>query len=47
MKVKCIKNTSDDLRKVIMNFDELRSHYIGTPFELMFDEVLVPTKAKE
>jgi LPS sulfotransferase NodH len=36
-----IKNTSDDLREAVSNFDELRSHYIGTPYEQMFDEVLV------
>jgi LPS sulfotransferase NodH len=36
-----IKNTSDDLREALSNFDELRSHYIGTPYEHMFDEVLV------
>jgi LPS sulfotransferase NodH len=35
-----IKNTSDDLREAVSNFDELRSHYIGTPYEQMFDEVL-------
>jgi hypothetical protein len=38
---KCYKNTSDDLREALSNFDELRSHYIGTPYEQMFDEVLV------
>jgi LPS sulfotransferase NodH len=36
----CIKNTSDDLRKAVSNFDELRARYIGTPYEWMFDEVL-------
>jgi LPS sulfotransferase NodH len=36
------KNTSDDLRKVIVNFDELKSSYAGTQYEEMFDEVLVP-----
>jgi hypothetical protein len=36
-----IKNTSDDLREALSNFDELKSHYIGTPYEQMFDEVLV------
>ncbi|MBN2378098.1 MAG: hypothetical protein JXD22_16995 [Sedimentisphaerales bacterium] len=34
------KTISDDLRDIIENFDELRSHYIGTPYEAMFDEVL-------
>lgn len=36
------KNTSDDLRLVIENFDELKAKYTGTPYEQMFDEVLVP-----
>ena len=36
------KNTSDDLRLVIENFDEIKSKYAGTPYEAMFDEVLVP-----
>lgn len=36
-----IKNTSDDLREAVSNFDDLRSHYLGTPYEQMFDEVLV------
>jgi LPS sulfotransferase NodH len=36
-----IKNTSDDLKEAVSNFDELRSHYAGTPYEHMFDEVLV------
>ncbi len=36
------KATSDDLRKNLENFEELRSQYIGTPYEWMFDEVLVP-----
>lgn len=39
---KTLKHTSDNLRDVILNFDELRSRYSGTPYELMFDEVLVP-----
>jgi hypothetical protein len=39
-----IKNTSDDLRKAVSNFDELRSHYVGTPYEQMFNEVLVSAK---
>ena len=37
-----LKNTSDDLREVVTNFDELRARYTGTPYEAMFDEVLVP-----
>lgn len=36
------KNTSDDLRRVITNFDVLKANYTGTRFEKMFDEVLVP-----
>jgi LPS sulfotransferase NodH len=36
------KATSDDLKKTLENFDELRSQYIGTSYEWMFDEVLVP-----
>jgi LPS sulfotransferase NodH len=32
------KHTSDDLREVILNFDELRADYAGTPYETMFDE---------
>jgi LPS sulfotransferase NodH len=39
---KAIKNTSDNLRQVIKNFDELRSLYTGTPYETMFDEVILP-----
>lgn len=37
---KTLKNTSDDLREVVLNFEQLRSKYAGTPFESMFDEVL-------
>lgn len=37
----CLKNTSDDLREVLSNLDELRSHYAGTQYEEMFDEVLL------
>ena len=38
---KTIKNTSDDLREVVLNFDELRAQYVGTPYLEQFDEVLV------
>lgn len=38
---KTLKNTSDDLREVVLNFEQLRSKYTGTPFQNMFDEVLV------
>jgi hypothetical protein len=41
VKGKTLKNTEDDLRKAIINLDELRSRYEGTPFTAMFDEVLV------
>jgi hypothetical protein len=41
---KSIKNTSDDLREAVSNFDELRSRYVGTSYEQMFDEVLVPAR---
>ena len=37
-----LKNTGDDLREAIVNFDELRGRYAGTRYESMFDEVLVP-----
>jgi len=37
-----LKITSDDLREVILNFDEIRGNYVGTKYEAMFDEVLVP-----
>jgi len=33
---KTLKHTSDDLREVIINFDELRSKYVNTPYEEMF-----------
>jgi LPS sulfotransferase NodH len=36
------KNTNDDLREVVTNFAELRARYVGTRYEPMFDEVLVP-----
>jgi LPS sulfotransferase NodH len=38
---KTLKNTSDDLREVVTNLDQLRSLYAGTPYMEMFDEVLV------
>jgi LPS sulfotransferase NodH len=38
---KTLKHTQDDLREVILNFDDLRSRYAGTRYEAMFDEVLV------
>lgn len=41
MQGRTIKATSDDLRDAVANFDELRSHYQGTRYEAMFDEVLM------
>ena len=41
LQANCIKHTRDNLREEIENFDELRSHYINTPYEAMFDEVLL------
>lgn len=38
---KTIKHTSDDLRDVVLNFDQLRAQYVDTPYAIMFDEVLV------
>jgi hypothetical protein len=35
------KNTHDNLREVILNFDEVRANYVNTKYEHMFDEVLV------
>lgn len=40
VEAKTKKNTGDDLREVIENYDELRSRYVGTRYETMFDEVL-------
>ena len=37
------KHTKDDLREVIVNFDELRASFSGTQYEGMFDEVLDPS----
>jgi hypothetical protein len=37
-----LKNTGDDLRQAVLNFDELRTQYAGTRYEAMFDEVLAP-----
>lgn len=36
-----LKHTSDDLREAVSNFDELRTRYIGSKYEAMFNEVLV------
>jgi len=37
-----LKNTNDDLREAVVNFDELRACYAGTRYVSMFDEVLIP-----
>ena len=37
-----LKITSDNLSEALSNFDELRSRYVGTQYEEMFDEVLIP-----
>jgi LPS sulfotransferase NodH len=44
LKGKTLKNTQDDLREVVLNFDDLRTRYAGTVYESMFDEVLVPAQ---
>lgn len=38
---KTLKNTSDNLRDVVLNFDELRAGFQGTPYFEQFSEVLV------
>jgi LPS sulfotransferase NodH len=37
---KTLKHTSDDLRDVVLNFDELKNHYKNTIYEPMFEEVI-------
>ncbi len=41
VEAKTLKNTSDDLRNAILNFEELKAIYSATPFEAMFDEIIV------
>ena len=41
---KTLKHTSDDLRDVVLNFDELKNHYANTPYENMFEEVIKSTE---
>lgn len=41
---KTLKNTSDDLRDAILNFDELKNHYQGTAYAAMFDEQTLPVR---
>ncbi len=38
-----LKITNDNLRDALVNFDELRARYNGTPYETMFDEILAPS----
>lgn len=38
---KTLKNTSDDLREVILNYEEIRARYAGTHYQPMFDEVIL------
>jgi len=40
VKAKTLKNTRDNLREAVANFDELRSRYAGTTFMAQFDEVI-------
>lgn len=40
VKGKTYKSTKDDLRQVVLNFDELRAAYTGTPYHAMFSEVI-------
>lgn len=42
VKSKTIKHTSDNLRDVLTNFAELRSHYEGTDYAPMFDKQVRP-----
>jgi LPS sulfotransferase NodH len=37
-----LKNTSDDLRQAVANFDVLKAAYVGTGYETMFDERIDP-----
>ena len=37
---KTFKSTKDDLREVLLNFDDLRDQYAGTPYHSMFSEVI-------
>lgn len=38
------KNTSDDLRQALANYDQLRDRYRGTRYEQMFDDVSVSVR---
>jgi LPS sulfotransferase NodH len=37
---KTIKHTDDDLQNVILNFEEVKNHYINTPYFDMFSEAI-------
>jgi len=36
-----VKHTHEDLKKVILNFEEIKKSYLNTEYETMFDEVLL------
>ncbi len=42
VEAKTLKHTSDDLRDVVLNFEDLKNNYKHTLYETMFDEV-IPT----
>lgn len=44
---KSFKNTNDDLRQALLNFDELKAAFMGTPYESMFNEILTPGDGSE
>ena len=41
VKGQTLKITSDNLREVVQNIDELRARYVGTQYERMFEEVIM------
>ncbi len=47
VKPAALKNTPDDLRLVVRNFEQLYTIYRGTLYEAMFDEVLVELGASD
>lgn len=47
VQARTFKNTSDDLRAAVINFDSLKAAYAGTPYADMFDEVLVPADSAD
>lgn len=42
-----LKHTSDDLREVVLNFDELRAMFSGTQYEAMFEGNVKSTQQKK